>query len=98
MLFTSMTIWVICHILHECTNCLYFDYIGYTKSEIMFHNMKKLNSFEIVFLYGINWNVLTLNMHRRIRIFAIGMWIVIKLSETLVCKKLVKVTVLVMLR
>ena len=43
------------------------------KREIMLNNVKKLNSFGIIFLYGVNQNVLTLNMHRKIRIFAIGM-------------------------
>ena len=48
-------------------------YILIIKREIMLNNVKKLNSFGIIFLYGVNQNVLTLNMHRKIRIFAIGM-------------------------
>ena len=54
--------------------------------------------FSILLSYSINSNSLTSNMNRKIRIFAIGMCRIMKVFETLVYKKLVKVTILVMLR
>ena len=54
--------------------------------------------FSILLSYSINSNSLTSNMNRKIRIFAIGMCRIMKVFETLVYKKLVKVTILVLLR